>query len=157
MFSVRSSSATGLVMNPPPPFEPITIHNVKSQIGLVQDFFLAKLHANDDEPLVEDEDLPIKQRFPKPRLPPTGKITSPRKRPPREAQQIARKKRKLEDGKEEAPGGPTVATSGNGPARGVPKAVGKLRFDMPNSRDAMPDPEKHDGSVAAMMSPESIT
>jgi len=44
---------------------------LKAQIGLVQNFFLAKLHANNEEPLVEDEDLPIKQRAPKPRLPPT--------------------------------------------------------------------------------------
>ena len=31
--------------------------------------------------MVEDEDLPVKQRPPKPRLPPTGKISMPRKRP----------------------------------------------------------------------------
>ena len=29
---------------------------------------------------MEDEDLPQKQRYPKPRLPPSGKITSPRKK-----------------------------------------------------------------------------
>lgn len=50
----------------------------------MQAFFLEKLHNNADEPLVEDEDLPQKQRLPKPRLPPTGKITSPRKKPVRE-------------------------------------------------------------------------
>jgi transcriptional activator SPT7 len=66
---------------PPPSFEPVTRELIKSQIGLVQNFFLAKLHANNDEPLVEDEDLPVKQRPPKPRLPPTGKISMPRKRP----------------------------------------------------------------------------
>lgn len=50
----------------------------------MQNFFLAKLHANGDAPLIEDEELPQKQRFPKPRLPPTGKISSPRKKPMRE-------------------------------------------------------------------------
>lgn len=66
---------------PPPPFEPVTGEIIRAQIGIVQNFFLAKLHAGGDEPLVEDEDLPVKQRPPKPRLPPTGKISMPRKRP----------------------------------------------------------------------------
>ena len=55
------------------------------EIGLVQRFFKDKLSANNGQPVTEDEDLPQKQRLPKPRLPPTGKITSPRKRPMREA------------------------------------------------------------------------
>jgi transcriptional activator SPT7 len=66
----------------------------------VHNFFLAKLHAppthattnnatsasvtENNTALIEDDDLPQKQRFPKPRLPPTGKISSPRKRPIRE-------------------------------------------------------------------------
>lgn len=85
----------------PLPLPPININTVKRQIGLVQNFFLAKLHANNDQPLVEDDDLPQKQRFPKPRLPPTGKITSPRKRPPKEqgpGKGHPRKKMKLNDG-----------------------------------------------------------
>ena len=85
----------------PEPFEPISMDNVKEQIGLVQNFFLAKLHANNDKPLVEDDDLPIKQRMPKPRLPPTGKITSPRKRPfkePGPGKGHPRKKFKMADG-----------------------------------------------------------
>jgi transcriptional activator SPT7 len=68
----------------PEPYKPVTIQSLTHEIGLVQDFFLTKLHANIDEPLIEDEDLPQKQRFPKPRLPPNGKITSPRKKPMRE-------------------------------------------------------------------------
>lgn len=80
----------------PAPYEPITLQNLKSQIGLVQNFFLAKLHANHDEPLIEDEDLPQKQRFPKPRLPPTGKISSPRKRPIKEQGGGKSKKKKVE-------------------------------------------------------------
>ena len=47
----------------------------------MKDYFLEKLRSNNNEPLVEDEDLPVKQRPPKPRLPPTGKIMMPRKRP----------------------------------------------------------------------------
>ena len=100
---IRSSalSSTPLSDLPvPPPLKPITIDNVKSQIGLVQNFFLAKLHANNDQPLVEDDDLPQKQRLPKPRLPPTGKITSPRKRPQKEqgpGKGHPRKKMKLND------------------------------------------------------------
>ena len=85
----------------PPPLTPITVNNVKNQIGLVQNFFLAKLHANDDQPLIEDDELPQKQRFPKPRLPPTGKITSPRKRPLKEqgpGKGHPRKKMKMGDG-----------------------------------------------------------
>ena len=88
---------TGVTFGVPDPYEPITKDTVNSQIGLVQDFFRNKLHNNHDEPLVEDEDLPQKQRFPKPRLPPTGKISSPRKRPIREQQQAAKKRRKLDE------------------------------------------------------------
>ena len=42
----------------------------------MQNFFLAKLHANNDEPLVEDLELPPKQRptAARPRVPASGKI-----------------------------------------------------------------------------------
>lgn len=68
--------------------------NLPGQIGLLQAFFKGKLDANSDEPLVEDLELPPKQRpmAAKPRLPASGKIpsiagisapnTSPQKRPP---------------------------------------------------------------------------
>ena len=69
---------------PPLPYPPVTVESIRQEIGLVQNFYLAKLHANGDAPLVEDEDLPQKQRLPKPRLPPTGKISSPRKKPVKE-------------------------------------------------------------------------
>ena len=85
----------------PAPFAPITVPYIKSQVGLVQDFFLAKLRTNSDQPLVDDEDLPQKQKLPKPRLPPTGKITSPRKRPIKEpgpGKGHPKKKMKLNDG-----------------------------------------------------------
>jgi len=93
------TSGAGPLVEPPPPYEPVTLSSLRDEIGLVHAFFAAKLAAagaEDDTPLVEDEELPAKQRFPKPRLPPTGKISSPRKRPIREQQMMARKKRKLE-------------------------------------------------------------
>src|SRR5688572_10237938 len=40
------------------PLEAVNRENIQDQIGLVKNFFLAKLHANGDQPLVEDEDLP---------------------------------------------------------------------------------------------------
>ncbi|KAK5995667.1 Transcriptional activator spt7 [Cladobotryum mycophilum] len=76
--------------------EPVTKENIQSQIGLVKNFFLAKLHANGDQPLVEDEDLPTKQRKPRPRLGASGKIISAQKRPPKEQLALAKKKKKME-------------------------------------------------------------
>ncbi|KAK5130821.1 hypothetical protein LTR08_001655 [Meristemomyces frigidus] len=133
----------GIVFESPPAYDPITLENFPGQIGLVQDYFRAKLRANHDETLVEDEDLPQKQRFPKPRLPPTGKISSPRKRPIREQQQAAKKKRKLEENEEKSR---------------LEKPIGKLRLQMPELAGNGADPEK-DGDVGmsgAMISPESI-
>lgn len=166
-------------MQQPSPYDPVSLQNIHSQIGLVHNFFLAKLHANNDEPLLEDEDLPVKQRFPKPRLPPSGKITSPRKRPPKEQQQLARKKRKLEDGKEELVNGIGAGTGANGgtgtavggiamertasggmenPFISKPgtKPISKLKLEVPPAKEIMAEPEKDDGSAVAMMSPESI-
>jgi transcriptional activator SPT7 len=159
-------STTGVLMEEPPKFEPVTIRNITNEIGLVQEWFLAKLHDNNDQQLPEDEDLPVKQRFPKPRLPPTGKISSPRKRPLKEQQQMARKKRKLEEGKDDnvnnatgSGSGPgSAAVSGNGMLKGIAKPVGKLRLEMPSQKDFQNngEPEKDDGSAVGMISPESI-
>ncbi|CAK7272858.1 Transcriptional activator spt7 [Sporothrix epigloea] len=74
------------------PLDAVTTTSITEEIGLVRNFFLAKLHANGDKALIEDEDLPVKQRRPRPRLGATGKIVSPQKRPPKE--QIAMAKRK---------------------------------------------------------------
>ncbi|SMR63557.1 unnamed protein product [Zymoseptoria tritici ST99CH_3D1] len=137
-------SSTGLVFETPSPYEPITLDNLSDQIGLVQNFFRDKLRNNHDDPLVEDEDLPQKQRFPKPRLPPTGKISSPRKRPIREQQQMAKKKRKLEEN--------GVGSGEKNKTLGKP--IGPLRLQMPDPQDAF-DPQK-DGDTAVMISPESI-
>ena len=79
-LSAASTSETSIFVPEPHPLPQLTIETLKPQIGLIQNFFLAKLHAQNDAPLVEDEDLPQKQRYPKPRLPPSGKITSPRKK-----------------------------------------------------------------------------
>lgn len=131
----------GTIFEAPSAYESISTESLPGHIGLVQDFFRAKLRANHDEPLVEDEDLPQKQRFPKPRLPPTGKISSPRKRPIREQQQAAKKKRKLEDAEEKGR---------------MMKPIGALRLQMPESTNGVEDPEKERGG-GAMISPESIT
>nr|POE93217.1 transcriptional activator spt7 [Quercus suber] len=136
-------SSTGLVFEPPAAYDPITIETLPLLIGPVQDYFRRKLSANRDEPLVEDEDLPQKQRFPKPRLPPTGKISSPRKRPIREQQQAAKKKRKLDEDEREA--------------RLFSKPVGSLRLQMPESQWPDIDPEKEGEANGAMISPESLT
>lgn len=96
-----TSSNLPSALPPAAPFTPITPDTVKKQIGLVQEFFLEKLSKNNDNALIEDDDLPQKQRFPKPRLPPTGKITSPRKRPIKEpgpGKGHPKKKMKLNDG-----------------------------------------------------------
>lgn len=135
-------------MENPPPFEPVTMESIKHEIGIIQPHFLSKLQHNNENPLVEDDELPIKQRFPKPRLPPTGKITSPRKRPIREQQQMAKKKRKLEEGKEEV----TVNGVVQQP---FAKPTGKLKLDMPPPQETMPEPEKDD-DAPGMMSPESM-
>lgn len=127
-------------MDNPAPYEPVDSTNVSAIVGIAQDFFRRRLTATNDMTIVEDDDLPIKQRFPKPRLPPNGKITSPRKRPLREQQQMAKKKRKLD---EEA-------------ARLAQKPIGKLRLDPPEKNINVADPEKDDGSAVGMMSPESL-
>lgn len=94
LILITSSAAQTVTLFPPPPAYPrITSDTVSSQIGLVQDFFRAKLQANNGEPLVEDLELPPKQRpmAARPRLPASGKIpplgsagptSSPQKRPP---------------------------------------------------------------------------
>ena len=64
----------------PPPWEPVTPESIESEIGLIQPFFREKLNKSEESYVIEDENLPIKHRPAKPRLPPTGKINTPRKR-----------------------------------------------------------------------------
>ncbi|KAI1139135.1 hypothetical protein F5Y05DRAFT_339628 [Hypoxylon sp. FL0543] len=152
-----------------PPPEPVTKENIQEQIGLVKNFFLAKLHANGDSPLVEDEDLPVKQRRPRPRLGATGKIVSPQKRPPKEQNAINKKKKKMEAQAAEASkaanqspekGGAKKAKSttmpnGAGQTNGVslPIAPPMERVESTQSQGNNSQTDKDD---TGMMSPESI-
>lgn len=154
-----------------PPSDPVTTDTIQHHIGLVKNFFLAKLHANGDQPLVEDEDLPTKQRKPRPRLGASGKIMSAQKRPPREQIALAKKKKKLEAqaaearlNAEKAGGG-----AGAGPAGGMKKkpsisngggagpnhpAVMALAPGMERTDSMQSQTDKDD--TTGMMSPESI-
>jgi transcriptional activator SPT7 len=155
LTSSSNVTTAGALMEEPAKFEPVTVQNAGNQIGLMRTWFLAKLHDNNNQSLVEDEDLPPKQRFPKPRLPPTGKISSPRKRPLREQQQMARKKRKLDEEKDDHAG--NDHSSQGGLMKGLGKPVGKLKLEMPQKDNHnVAEPEKDDGSAVGMISPESI-
>ena len=156
-----------------PPSEPLTNDTLPTQIGLVKNFYLAKLHANGEQPLVEDEDLPVKQRKPRPRLGASGKIMSAQKRPPREQLALAKKKKKMElaaaaaeaknntspakgaksNGTDSTNTTPAKKKSGTGTITAVPlpTVVGAAPLQPP--REAS-QPEKDDS--IAMMSPESI-
>ncbi|KAF2758110.1 hypothetical protein EJ05DRAFT_493039 [Pseudovirgaria hyperparasitica] len=144
----NTTTSVGTLMDEPATFEPVTTQSITQEIGIIQGFFLSKLHDHGDQPLVEDDNLPAKQRFPKPRLPPTGKISSPRKRPIREQQQLARKKRKLEESKDDG--------NANAGSKPMPTSIKKLKLDPPANKDTAGDPEKDDASAVGMMSPESI-
>ncbi|KAL9130923.1 MAG: hypothetical protein Q9217_001026 [Psora testacea] len=153
----HSSGASTLpsALAAPSPFTPITVENVKDQIGLVQNFFLAKLHANNDNPLIEDEDLPLKQRFPKPRLPPTGKITSPRKRPVKEpgpGKGHPRKKLKLNDGTGE--GKPPEGEVGG---EGLGDPVKKVRDGTMVNGEMSREPSQTDGRTTTSALSKPLT
>ena len=157
------------IFPPLPPLEPVTKENLQDQIGLVRNFFLAKLHANDDEPLLEDEELPAKQRPSRPRLGPTGKITSPRKRPAKEQSGNAKKKKKLDNGTAVDPATGAKIGINSSPEKPNPLTASakKLKLGLPNggpvsmeraesSQGNASQNEKDDGSAVGMMSPESI-
>lgn len=59
-----------------PRWPKINTENIDNEIGLVQSFFRKKLLENGDRPLLEDLDLPLKQRpgHGRPRVPASGKI-----------------------------------------------------------------------------------
>ncbi|KAH7138022.1 transcriptional activator spt7 [Dendryphion nanum] len=157
--NTNNVATTGAVMPEPPKFEPVTRQNIVNEIGIIHDWFKKKMTESSAEALIEDEDLPPKQRFPKPRLPPTGKISSPRKRPLREQQQMARKKRKLDEEKDENGGNDSgLGVNGNTNIKGISKPIGKLKLELPQKENQnIADPEKDDGSAVGMISPESIT
>ncbi|KAF9873534.1 hypothetical protein CkaCkLH20_08993 [Colletotrichum karsti] len=156
-----------------PPVDPVTTDNIHGQIGLVKNFFLAKLHANGDTPLVEDEELPVKQRRPRPRLGASGKIVSPQKRPPKEQIALAKKKKKMElaaqsqekqgvNASPEKPGNTTPAKkaknvniNGAGPnPTAISLPPGMERNESVQSQGNASQTDKDEGM--GMMSPESI-
>lgn len=70
---------------------------------------------------------------------------------------MARKKRKLDEDKDEN-GGNDNGSSANGSfMKGLGKPVGKLKLEMPQKENQnIAEPEKDDGSAVGMISPESI-
>ncbi|KAJ9426710.1 transcriptional activator SPT7 [Fusarium oxysporum] len=145
----------------------------RDQIGLVKNFFLAKLHANGDQPLVEDEDLPTKQKKPRPRLGASGKIVTAQKRSPKEQLALAKKKKKMEAAAAEAkanantspekgapgttPGKKKSMTAATGPAPNpavLALAPSMERQDSMHSQGNASQTDKDD--TVGMMSPESI-
>jgi transcriptional activator SPT7 len=137
MFNAAQAQNTTAIQTedsfpPPPPYARITTENVGNQIGLVQQFLKGKLDANHDEPLVEDLELPLKQRpMPaKTRLPASGKIpppagvsgntSSPQKRP--------------------APPGAALAKAGpSEPSKKKAKKNSGVALEMPNFNEGDAD------------------
>ncbi|CZS97957.1 related to transcription regulator SPT7 [Rhynchosporium agropyri] len=159
-------NASAEIFDALPPLEPITVPYIKEAIGLVKNFFLGKLQSQGGLPLLDDEELPVKQRPSRPRLGPTGKITSPRKRPQKDQSGNSKKKKKLDNGTAVDPATgskPGVSGSpekpGSGPAKKLkPLANGGLvsmeRAD--SSQGNASNTEKDDAGAVGMMSPESI-
>lgn len=155
-----------------PPLSPITKDNVEDQIGLMKSFFLAKLRLSENEALVEDEDLTGKAKPTRPRLGPTGRIITPRKRPnPVQAPGSSKKKKKLDNGlamdvntdiRGGGHGGGSVSPekakklkngllSGNGNS-----ILGHMSMEHNDNSHGASQQDKDDGSAIGMMSPESI-
>lgn len=151
-----AGNAQAAVFPPPPQYSRVTVHSVPAEIGLVRSFLLKKLEAHNNEPLVEDLELPVKQRpnQGRPRLPATGKIggdgpkstnISPLKRPPPKASQNSqggepsKKKKKNNDGKAqpaiEINGAPQDAPVVNGNVtiekKGSATKLDKLKSNLP--------------------------
>jgi hypothetical protein len=149
-------------MEEPPTFEPLSTELLfSSQPKIVHNFYLAKLHANGDEPLIEDDDLPIKQRFPKPRLPPSGKISSPRKRPLKEQGGNKSKKKKpnpTDDKAQENQVDVIGAAKGSAKKGGDKAEIKKLQAPNMERMDSskVSEPDADGGRSVGMISPESI-
>ncbi|KAI1614383.1 transcriptional activator SPT7 [Exophiala viscosa] len=64
------------IFKEPPRWPKITLDNVDEQVGLVREWFRKRLRENGDRPLVEDLELPPKQRpgYGRARVPASGKI-----------------------------------------------------------------------------------
>ncbi|KAK3689874.1 hypothetical protein B0T22DRAFT_181281 [Podospora appendiculata] len=150
-----------------PPPEPVTKENIQEQVGLVKNFFLAKLHANGDQPLVEDEDLPVKQRQRRPRLPATGKIVpqTPKRSQKEQLGMATKKKKKLDsgapqvvDGKPAANASPEKAGTPNKKLKSTAPSINFTpsmeRVESTQSQTNASLTDKDDG--VGMMSPESL-
>ncbi|KAL2194862.1 hypothetical protein P885DRAFT_70893 [Corynascus similis CBS 632.67] len=145
-----------------PPPEPVTRESIQNEIGLVRNFFLAKLHANGDAPLVEDEDLPPKQRRARPRLGATGKIVSPQKRSPKEQIALAKKKKKLESGAAQVTEGssvsnPNINGAGNNNKVGSVSPEKKKMGLNSNAKGGPAPPPPFPSSSAASSAPGALT
>ncbi|RMJ18774.1 hypothetical protein CDV36_001584 [Fusarium kuroshium] len=151
--------------------DPVTKENIQDQIGLVKNFFLAKLHANGDQPLVEDEDLPTKQKKPRPRLGASGKIVTAQKRSPKEQMALAKKKKKMEAAAAEAKANasPDKGAVSNTPGKKKSMTVTTGTAPNPAVLALAPSMERRDSTQSqgnasqtdkddtiGMMSPESI-
>jgi transcriptional activator SPT7 len=93
---------------------------------------------------VEDEDLPVKQRPPKPRLPPTGKISMPRKRPLHGQGAGSKKKKK--------PAVPPPPSMPKNDAHNASTAAAAVSMERSVSKMS----EQGDDGNGGMMSPESL-
>ncbi|KAH7325005.1 hypothetical protein B0I35DRAFT_348659 [Stachybotrys elegans] len=129
MQTQTSGTITSDLFEPLPPSQPVTKESIQDEIGLVKNFFLAKLHANGDQPLIEDEDLPVKQRKPRPRLGASGKIISAQKRPPKEQLALAKKRKKMEAAAAEGKLNASPEKGGGGSLHNTPS---KKRSNQPN-------------------------
>ena len=145
---LSSDTSQTLLFPPPPPYARVTVQSVQQEIGLAQKFFLDKLNAKNDESLVEDLELPPKQRpnQGRPRLPASGKIgdgtkstnTSPMKRPPPKAShnsqagEPSKKKKKGNDGKAQ----PAVEV--NGLTEDAPMVNGNVSGDKKATLQKLP-------------------
>lgn len=78
---------------PPPPFDAFTAEDVEEQIGLLRDFFRQKIADGTDGHIVEDENLPPKTKPFRPKVPPSGKIATPKKKPSTAGANDAKKKK----------------------------------------------------------------
>lgn len=63
-----------------PDYPPMDSNLVQFQIGLLKSFFIAKLELSNSDVLLEGDQLPPKQRNSRPKVPPTGKISGPKKK-----------------------------------------------------------------------------
>ncbi|KAL2151342.1 hypothetical protein VTH82DRAFT_6440 [Thermothelomyces myriococcoides] len=143
-----AGSAAADLFDALPPLEPVTRESIENEIGLVRNFFLAKLHANNNAPLVEDEDLPPKQRRARPRLGATGKIVSPQKRSPKEQLALAKKKKKLESGAAQVTDGANAAAGANNKAGSVSPEKKKATLNSNGNSSSNNDDGKAAPSLA---------